>query len=98
MLEHLTWFRKSTVGLIAIALVTGVIVALGARWAAGGACPRSSGALTGSSSSCEELVGDLAWRVGAAAAVAVVFMSILGRGLLRTWSNMEHRSEATRER
>jgi hypothetical protein len=84
------------IGLVGVVLATGVIVALGARWAAGGACPHSSGML--GASSCEELVDDLAWRVGAAAALAVVFMSLLGRGLLRTWSSMEHRSETSRER
>jgi hypothetical protein len=70
----------------ALAAAVGIGVAYVARRVAGGACPTYE---TLGVTSCGDLVGSLAARIGVAAAVAVVFMELLSRGLQKTWTAME---------
>lgn len=76
--------RALSTAVLAAAVGTGV--AYLARRVAGGACPPYE---TLGVTSCGDLIGSLAARIGVAAAVAVVFMELLSSGLLKTWKAME---------
>jgi hypothetical protein len=79
------------------AAVIGVAVALVARSFAGGSCPEHDALRV--VSSCRELVGSLAMRVGAAAGIAVLLMELLSAGLRRTAEALEEdRRTAATER
>lgn len=71
---------------LVLAIGVGIAVAAIARSVAGASCPAHD---TVGATSCVDLVGSLAARVGVACAVAVVFMEALSAGLLRTWTAME---------
>ena len=89
--------RWSLVSATATAAVVGVVVALVARSFAGGSCPEYDALRV--ASSCRDLIGSLAVRVGAAAAVAVLLMGLLAAGLRRTAEAMEEdRRTAATER
>jgi hypothetical protein len=75
-----------TWGTLVVALGVGLLVAFLARSVAGDTCPTYE--MTGISS-CVDLVGSLAARMGVAAGISVVFMEALAAGLLRTASVME---------
>jgi len=68
--------------LVLVAVVVGVGVALVARATAAGSCP--AGPEPGDVMPCGSLVASLAWRVGAAAAGAVMLFGLLSIGLART--------------
>jgi hypothetical protein len=70
---------------LATALLVGVTVAAAARWSAAGSCPAYEDPLV---TPCADLVSSLAARIGAVAAVAVVFLDLLSAGLLRTFRAM----------
>jgi hypothetical protein len=70
-----------TWGTLAVALGVGLFVAFLGRSLAGGSCPTHDAFGT---TSCVDLVGSLAARMGVAAGLAVVFMEALAAGLLRT--------------
>jgi hypothetical protein len=90
-------FRSTRVlGTAVLAAAVGIGVAYVARRVAGGACPPYE---TLGRTSCGDLVGSLAARIGVAAAVAVVIMELLSTGLLKTWKAMEdERREAGADR
>jgi hypothetical protein len=75
---------------LAFAIGVGLAVAAIARSVAGASCPAHDPVGT---TSCVDLVGSLAARVGVACAVAVVFMEALSTGLLRTWTAMERQRD-----
>jgi hypothetical protein len=70
---------------VATALLVGVTVAALARWSAGGSCPVYEDPLV---TPCADLVASLAARIGAFAAVAVVFLDLVRAGLQRTFRAM----------
>ena len=70
-----------TWGTLAVALGVGLLVAFVARSVAGSSCPTHDAFGV---TSCVDLVGSLAARMGVAAGVAVVFMEAVAAGLLRT--------------
>lgn len=71
---------------LAVALGVGLLVAFLARSVAGDTCPTHEVA---GATSCVDLVGSLAARMGVVAGVAVLFMEALSAGLLRTAWQME---------
>jgi len=82
--------RRGRIRLISATVAAGVVgvaVALVARSFAGGSCPEHDALRV--VSSCRELVGSLAVRVGVAAGVAVLLMELLSAGLRRTAEAME---------
>jgi hypothetical protein len=89
--------RRHLLSATVAAAVVGVAVALVARSVAGSSCPEYDALRV--VSSCRDLVGSLAVRVGAAAGVAVLLMDLLSAGLRRTAEIMEeHRRTAAIER
>jgi uncharacterized membrane protein YjjP (DUF1212 family) len=83
-----------TWGTLAVALGVGLLVAFVARNFAGGTCPTHEAFVT---TSCVDLVGSLAARMGVASGLAVVFMEALAAGLLRTaWTMERDRGAADR--
>ena len=83
--------------LCAAALVVGVGVWLAARAFGAGSCPDHD--VLRVASSCRNLVGSLAVRVGALAGAAVVVMDLTSAGLRRTAESMdEDRRTASSER
>ena len=68
--------------LAAGAVLVGGAVGLLAQWYAGSSCP--PGTPPGLLSSCDELIAGLAWRIGAAAGVAVLLRGAIAAGLART--------------
>ncbi len=81
--------------MIALALLVGVSVDALARWSAGGSCPVVEDPLV---TPCADLVASLAWRIGAVAAAAVVFLDLMSAALLRTLRAMaDDRHEALEE-
>ena len=80
-----------TWGTLAVALGVGLLVAFLARSLAGDTCPRYEAFVA---TSCVDLVGSLAARMGVAAGIAVVFMEIVAPALLRTVWTMERDRDA----
>ena len=70
-----------TWGTLAVALGVGLLVAFLGRSVAGDACPAHDAFGV---TSCVDLVGSLAARMGVAAGGAVLFMEAVAAGLLRT--------------
>ena len=71
---------------LAVAIGVGLVVAFIGRAVAGDSCPATD---VFGATSCVDLVGSLAARMGVAAGVAVVFMEAVAAGLLRTAWLME---------
>ena len=88
--------RGSFLGRAAVlAVVVGVTVGVGARLVAGSSCGPTSDRLIGS---CDDLVTDLAARMGVLVALATLVMIALSAGLLRTAERMDaDRRELERE-
>ena len=79
---------------LAVALGVGFFVAFLGREIAGDSCPTTE---SFGVTSCADLVGSLAARMGVAAGFAVVFMEAVAAGLLRTaWLMDRDRSGADR--
>ena len=79
-----------------LAVVIGVAAGVGARLVAGSSCGAPPDGLT---ASCDDLVTDLAARMGVLVALATLVMIALSAGLLRTAERMdadrrEHEREA----
>jgi hypothetical protein len=88
--------RGSFLGRAALfAVVVGVAVGIGGRLAAGPSCgPSPDGVMA----SCDDLVTDLAARMGVLVALATLVMIALSAGLLRTAERMDaDRRELERE-
>ena len=89
--------RGSFLGRAALlAVVVGVVVGVGARLVAGSSCGAPTDGMT---VSCDDLVTDLAARMGVLVALATLVMIALSAGLLRTAERMdadrrEHEREA----
>jgi len=89
--------RGSFLGRAALlAVVVGVVVGVGARLVAGSSCGSATDGMT---VSCDDLVTDLAARMGVLVALATLVMIALSAGLLRTAERMdadrrEHEREA----
>ena len=79
--------RLHVVPLAVGAVVVGGAVGLLAQWYAGRTCP--PGTPPGLLSSCDELIAGLAWRIGAAAGVAVLLMGAIAAGLARTAEELD---------
>jgi len=73
--------------LIVLAVLVGVLVDLAARRFAGGSCP--GGPEPGFASSCGDLIANLAWRVGAMAAGAVLLFGLISQGLAHTAARVQ---------
>lgn len=73
--------------LAAGAAAVAVAVGLLAQWYAARSCP--PGTPPGLLSSCDELIAGLAWRIGAAAGVAVLLMGALAAGIARTAEELD---------
>jgi hypothetical protein len=83
-----------TWGTLAVALGVGLLVAFLGRSIAGDTCPAHEAFGV---TSCVDLVGSLAARMGVAAGLAVVFMEAIAAGLLRTaWLGEQDRDAADR--
>ena len=81
---------------LAAAVAVGSMVWLAARSFAAGSCPQHDPLRV--LSSCQELVGSLAIRVGITAGIAVLLMELLSAGLRRTTEAMDDdRRTAARE-
>ena len=91
--ERRSWHAATAA---AVAVVVGVAVWLAARSFATDSCPEHD--VLRVVSSCRALVGSLAIRVGAVAAVAVLLAEVVSSGLRRTAQRMdEARRVAARE-
>jgi hypothetical protein len=84
--RHVAWVA-------AAAIVVGVSVWLAARAFATDSCPEHDALRV--VSSCRVLVGSLAIRVGAVAAVAVLLAEVLSSGLRRTAENIDEARRAS---
>ncbi|HSL12230.1 MAG TPA: hypothetical protein VLA82_13040 [Actinomycetota bacterium] len=80
-----------TWGTLVVALGVGLAVAFVGRSVAGDSCPTHE---VFGATSCVDLVGSLAARMGVAAGVAVVFMEAVAAGLLRTAWLLEGQRDA----